>query len=166
VKVSELLEPRELRKVFKRIRDARGDDRDIRGKFHLRREEIATYPLDRPFPENHERKPHQKKWLLTPIRTQPGPLQGLRNPSRRFRLSSAQLGLPELPSCHTFCYYATEEWVFDMLSNGPPAPVVMSPLTRAAMLGRLEIFYRHCRVVSRFRSTRGQVIRFDETLYP
>jgi hypothetical protein len=79
-----------------------------------------------------------------PIRAELCPLtrrrDELKYPSRRFNFKNTNLGLPSLPPRRTFGYYVTAGWAFEMLCKGYHKQLALTPLQRAAVLERVEIF--------------------------
>lgn len=138
------LDDSEATKLFERIRDAGGDDIDIKGPFHSVKAENATFPAVK-----HNNKSSSKRgrrtgrYRLTPIRWHLGPLPNSRDefkhPVTLVEFMLGNLELPELPPHGTFCYYTTEEWVFDRLRRSYK-PVAMGLMERAAALESVELF--------------------------
>lgn len=162
------LSPPEVRKLYDRIKDARGDEIDIRGRWHTAKKERTTFPHDKPEKKtqaDHYRAKRERnagdnfhlygskatttekrdgRYRLTPIRssllaeTYGG--DGLRYPVRPAEILCASLGLPTLPDHSTFSYYVTKTWVFTKLWKSGKNGIEMKPVMRAAALEYVEIF--------------------------
>jgi hypothetical protein len=138
------LDPVEVRKLYDRIKDDRGDDRDIRGPWHRskRGRERGTFPSD--VTNINSLAEDFGRYRLTPIRThldlEMDGLDGLKHPVRPAEIMCANLGLPTLPPHNTFCYYVRKAWVFKKLYKSGKNGIVMNPVMRAAALQWVEIF--------------------------
>lgn len=136
------LDDTELRKLYKRIRDSDGDERDISGPWHRTKKESTTYPSDTT--SRTDSADRYGEYRLTPIRCDENTISrrkdGLKHPVRPAEMMCGNLGLPALPAHHTFCYYVNRAWVFNKLSKSHPGAMEMTPLMRAAALEWVEIF--------------------------
>lgn len=161
------LDTAERRKLYEHIRDARGSQRAINGRWHTAKKERATFPSDKtekatrgdharekraekarkefsePKPEKKAPPAEYGRFRLTPILSdlaKKDEVSTLKYPVRPADIMCANLGLPNLPAHNTFCYYLTDPVFFDKLSKSYPDAIVLSPLLRAAMLECVEIF--------------------------